>query len=293
MNEVYVWDDLDEFEDNVSSLTGIHSVAFDDGSSIELEISGPVFDTRTRSIIVLFSGARRMNESLAWPVKAFTRILESNLPVVQIADPLLKSNPELELAWFTGKPEDNFNDYLVDLIKSLQRTTGKEILFAGGNGGGYAALEFGRKFKGKSSVLTWDAHTDIYESPAKFVKPYLRAIIGVSNATLRREDWKDFCKKRTEQSIRTSVRSLETFTTPRRMVFLQQAGNSNFSQQLVSFWKTASSDELIIGTNHFDENRAIVLQDFQKDGRRRYLKTVNLILQKMCFTDSYPNVIDH
>ncbi|MFJ2351660.1 hypothetical protein, partial [Glutamicibacter sp. NPDC087673] len=78
-----------------------------------------------------------------------------------------------------------------------------------------------------------------------------------------------------------------------RMVFLQQAGNSNFSQQLVSFWKTASSDELIIGTNHFDENRAIVLQDFQKDGRRRYLKTVNLILQKMCFTDSYPNVIDH
>ncbi|PRB72737.1 hypothetical protein [Arthrobacter sp. MYb213] len=279
MNIVHVWDSLDEFENAARGLIGIHSINLLNGNSVEIKINKAVFDSAYSSLIVLFGGAKKIKDEIAWPGRAFGSFLDEDLPVVAVADSTLKELTELQLGWYTGKPGDSFKDSLTDVFKSLQRMLDKEIIFAGGNGGGFAALEFGRKFKGRASVMTWDAHTDLYDAPPSLVKPFLGAVFGFSRVALEKPDWKKFSMYRTNGKIRTNIISLETLKSPRRLLCLHQITNPIARLNAENFWLGTTGKELTEGENRFGEDRILILADFQKESRGAYARTINNILR--------------
>lgn len=289
MTNTIHWNALDQFEDEWRGASGQHVILMPDESNISITVNKMVSKNLSSGIIISFLGAVA-NPKLIGPGNLMKNmILNQEMPIIHVTDPLIQGDSDLRLAWYTGQPRSAFTRNLVDVFRAIQRYSGKELIFAGGNGGGFAALEFGRIFKDPSSVVTWDAHTDIYTSPDVFVKPYLKEQFNFSNATLQGKEWKAFCKKRTYSEINTSVNSLETIFSPDRLIFMQDIKNEIISPHTQMLWKCSDSKPLTAGVNKIDNEHVFVLKDYTSDEKTSYFDEINKILFALTTNGSMPD----
>ncbi|MGP5048352.1 hypothetical protein [Glutamicibacter ardleyensis] len=269
------WENLNIFDQEWSGQPGQHLIHVPNGDSICITVSDAVGKSKLDVIVISFMGAVSNPGRIDVHNFMVNHSLNKNLPVIHVTDPLVQYSDSMKLAWYVGHDNDAFTDELISALKSVQRKMGKELLFVGGNGGGLAALELARRFKGPCSVITWDAHTDIYEAPQSLVKPFLKYLFNFSNTLLQSNSWKSHCKKRTFGRIVTNVNSDETLSSPRRILFLQ---NSSHGKPLIHaelLWRHSGQPSLSEGQNSIDENRGFILNEYSDMDAGQYMHDIN------------------
>lgn len=87
--------------------------------------------------------------------------------LISISDPILAYTDELRLGWFLGvKPIGSFPEFLKPLLLHAVDGLGtKRVIIAGSSGGGYAAINFSRFFKG-AAVLCINPRLHLGARPA-------------------------------------------------------------------------------------------------------------------------------
>ncbi|MBM6621156.1 hypothetical protein JTF08_06020 [Micrococcaceae bacterium RIT802] len=95
----------------------------------------------------------------------------------------------------------------------------------GGSGGGFAALKFAARLGSTCSVFVWNAQTDLLKYSPRFVRNYLSLALGFSQVFLRGSDWIEASRERMEPDISTTVLEPSGGLRPRRLFYLQNAGD--------------------------------------------------------------------
>lgn len=120
-------------------------------------------------LFVVFSGYRKAGQSeptfKRW---SYYKYLDGNM--LNIDDPMCKLHSDLVLGWYYGTENENYLDYIVDLIEHFAfQNQFKQIIFLASSGGGYAALYCGCKIK-KSTVIAINPQIklNLYEYATKF-----------------------------------------------------------------------------------------------------------------------------
>lgn len=260
----YMWDNIKDFEERWNRLAGVHTIRFGNAQApIDIYVNEHV-DAEVHGVQpIFFTGAVSNRGDKKGPF--FSGLGISNglkLPMIAVADPSLDEDLSLSLAWYTGGPEDNFVSNLARLFEAIQRTLKRELLFVGGSGGGFAALNIGYHLDGDYSILVWNPQTDIYEYAERFVKIFLKSRFNFAHSSLTRPDWKNFCRIRTDSKIPTNVLSAETVKKPRRFVYLQNASDWHRAKHLIPLWNHVSNSVLMEGVNKLDSNRIVFIDEF-------------------------------
>lgn len=281
------WDSLEHFEGMWDRLAGIHTIEFGNGEkSVDLYVNEHIKNTYYESTPVFFSGAISNRTKQLGPFFSglgVTRKLD--LPLISIADPALDDDPSLKLAWYLGGPTDNFGENLARTLDVLQRILNTELILIGGSGGGFAALSAGLKTKIPTTTFVWNPQTDIFEYSSRFVKEYLRSQFNFSHATLRRTDWKDYCRIRTDQVMRTSVVDERTLANPRRVVYLQNETDSHRVEHLEPLWNVSTGESLTVGNNLLDDNHVVFTGEFAAGHAPPSVELIGAVLGELMDTD--------
>ncbi|WP_418909106.1 hypothetical protein [Glutamicibacter endophyticus] len=259
----YSWDDIDHFKEYGGLFPGVHTVTFQDGSlSVDFICNKHVLSARGRVLPVFLTGAisdRQKKQGPFFTGLGITNELE--IPMISISDPSVDTDAELNLAWYAGGLSNRVTDSIIELLEVISETLEAELLFIGGSGGGFAALQLSRTFKDNCSVFVWNPQTDIYEYSERHVKLYLRSQFNFAHSSLARDDWKQFCKIRTGKWIQSSVLDADTLRAPRRLVYLQNTTDWHKDKHLLPLWISSCNKELSNGENYLDENHLVYVHD--------------------------------
>lgn len=279
----YMWDSVEDFEKRWSRIAGVHTIQFDEASvPIDIYVNQHVADDGHAVQPVFFTGAVTTRANKKGPFFSGLGITHGKkLPLIAIADASLDEDPSLSLAWYTGGPNDNFIANLTRLLEAIQRVLLREMVFVGGSGGGFAALNIARHFDAPCSILVWNPQTDIYEYSERFVRSFLKSRFNFANSSLTREDWKDFCRIRTDAKISTNVLSAETVRTPRRIAYLQNASDWHREKHLGALWRTVSDTPAAEGMNAIDPDHVVFVKEFAEGHAPPSAKLIASLLSQL------------
>lgn len=135
-------------------------------------------DVGSDTLVVFFHGAVRKGETGPWFVgESAVKGLNANR--LSISDPSLYLDDDLTLGWFIGSNRQNDMQGLISkVIAHLVKMSGvKHLIFMGGSGGGFAALDMSRRFPG-SLALPMNPQTSIRLHRPSTVAQYLRTAWG-------------------------------------------------------------------------------------------------------------------
>ncbi|MGJ3402814.1 hypothetical protein [Glutamicibacter sp. Je.9.36] len=260
----YLWDSLEHFRNTWNRIPGIHTIQFAAGQkNIDLYINENIKETTHKATPIFFSGAISNRTTQLGPFFSGLGMTKRlGLPLIAIADPALDADRDLKLAWYLGDATDNFGENLSATLDALHQILETELILVGGSGGGYAALNAGLDTSSRTTTLVWNPQTDIFEYSPRFVKDYLRSQYNFSHDTLRRDDWKEYCRIRTDRASRTSVVTESTLHRPRRLVYLQNLGDSHRIEHLQPLWFKTTTRELVQGKNLLGDDHGVYLAEF-------------------------------
>lgn len=136
---------------------------------IELAYESAQSDTT----VVCFHGAVTGKVSLPWHV-GHGVLQGANANWLAVSDPTLSLHNRLNLGWFAGNSQmRDLQGIIKRTIKHVASITGtKHIIFFGGSGGGFAALDMSRRFPG-SLALPMNPQTSIQKYLPGAVERYL------------------------------------------------------------------------------------------------------------------------
>ncbi|MGP5048475.1 hypothetical protein [Glutamicibacter ardleyensis] len=260
----YLWDSLEHFKNTWDRIPGIHTIQFTSGQkNLDIYVNENIEDASHRAIPIFFSGAISNRTTQLGPFFSGLGMTKKlDLPLIAIADPTLDDDRSLKLGWYLGNATDNLNKNLSETLDTLHQILGKELILVGGSGGGFAALNAGLDTKVSTTTLVWNPQTDIFEYSSRFVKDYLRSQYNFSHDTLRRDDWKKYCRTRTDIATRTSVITASTLLRPRRLVYLQNSGDSHRTDHLLPLWTATTTGELVEGQNLLGHSCGVYIAEF-------------------------------
>lgn len=139
------------------------------------------------TLTVMFHGAtdRARTKLPLFQRLRFQKTLEAG-PIVCFSDPTLDLSNELRLGWYLGTEKVALADEIATATRMLAKSLGcTDVVFQGGSGGGFAALQVGARYSG-SHVVAQNPQTDVRQyliAHAKnaFVAAYGDATIGEQN----------------------------------------------------------------------------------------------------------------
>lgn len=171
------FDSISDFESASTIPSG--NIQIDDGLPIHLHWTG----VQAAVTVVAFSGAVS-NKYLSVPAfngHSITRDLPAN--VLLVSDPTLILDRALGLGWYLGsRDQPDLPDKINRIIRAAAGRS-RVVLF-GSSGGGFAALDQGRRLPG-STVLACNPQTDVSRYVPAAVNKYLDVAFGSSVETLR------------------------------------------------------------------------------------------------------------
>lgn len=262
----YVWEDFEHFQSLWGPRTGIHTIHFGDNESTIDLLFGDGFEEREAKVQpIFFTAAVGNRENKTGPF--FTGVGLANraeIPLISVADPSLDEDPTLNLAWYVGAHGSNFRNNLNLVLTFICQQLGREPLFVGGSGGGFASLISAEMYPHTSNALVWNPQTDIFDYVKEPVQSFLRSRFGMGNASLARDDWKSFCRVRTDKEGETQISGPELVSKTRRLVYLQNSKDWHKTAHLTPLWETLSEESIVNGKNFYDKNHLFYINDFSK-----------------------------
>jgi hypothetical protein len=135
-----------------------------------------------RPLIFSFHDSTPRNPNLKLPVFTGLNIIDDlDASYVALSDPSLYLHPELKLAWFSGSDGLELQKLFPALLDKLIALSGaRDVICAGGSGGGFAALYYSAHIDG-SFAVTWNPHTDIIGYNPAHVAEYGSAAFGLES----------------------------------------------------------------------------------------------------------------
>lgn len=164
---------LEEFSIDSGSSGAVHTVTLGDRRDLPIDMLVDV--TPGTPLVVWFNGAQdRTRSKLPVFVRpgAFT---PSSASLLSINDPCLYLTPDLSLAWYAGATRLPLQRIIPKLLKRVtDYARPSKLVFAGGSGGGFAAMFYASLFQ-RSLAFVWNPQTDILSYNSRHVAAYAKA----------------------------------------------------------------------------------------------------------------------
>lgn len=104
-------------------------------------------------LIVAFHGATSRAKKELPRFEWFRTLRTENVSSLYFSDPLLETDPTLELAWFTGRYDVDLHVELARMAEVASRAVGaRRIIFLGSSGGGFAAMQISSFVEGSLAL---------------------------------------------------------------------------------------------------------------------------------------------
>lgn len=129
----------------------------------------------SKTLVVLFHGSVN-REIRKYPAfYGYRQGVDGHAHQIALSDPSLMSSPDLTNAWFAGSRDTPLQKLLLPFFAQIIEHLGIEkVIFAGGSGGGFAALYYSWHFPGSAAVVSVP-QTDIYSYHDRYREAYLAA----------------------------------------------------------------------------------------------------------------------
>lgn len=129
-------------------------------------------DNGSSTVIICFHGAAQSTVSLPWFTGSMV-VGEAGANWLSVSDPSLQLSKGLKLAWYAGNLlQPDLQRIITDVIAHIRKVTRvRHLIFFGTSGGGFAALDFSRRFAG-SLALPVNPQTSIARHRATTVNTY-------------------------------------------------------------------------------------------------------------------------
>lgn len=177
------WDSPAHFAAGDAWGDGVHTISLGGGPGLDILFSGQPH-TAGSVIPVFFNGAVTGRETKSGPFFSGSGLAgKAGLPFIAISDPSLNLDVSLGLAWYAGNRFSNVQDQITDTLAAIAQRSGRELLFIGGSGGGFASLHYGGRLGTVASALVWNPQTEIHKYNPAFVDNYMRLAWGDAECT--------------------------------------------------------------------------------------------------------------
>lgn len=175
-------------------------------------------DRGFETTVVFFHAAIESHYSL--PVTTGLGIsVDTPVNRILISDPSLMVEDSLNLAWFLGSQKQRLESSLEDIIHRLytSHAKAKRLVFFGASGGGFAALNYSRRFPGSLAIAT-NPQTNIAQYVPAHVDRYLRTCFDLPfPAGL----------EALPHSLTTDLTQIYAQTVPNRVAYIQNRGDES------------------------------------------------------------------
>lgn len=130
-----------------------------------------------RHVLVVFNGALTTRRDRQPPFFVGATLADdAGLPLIAFSDPTLERDDDILLAFYAGHADfPDLAQTIAAIIDDLAAAHGFRPILVGGSGGGYAALNIGRRMRSDPFILAWNPQTDIARYTRDAVSAYMAA----------------------------------------------------------------------------------------------------------------------
>jgi hypothetical protein len=231
-DEIRAWGTTGSFIAGSMWRPGIHVIELMDGSHLDVLIRGDVNKYPvSRALPVFFNGAIDRSRGTPPFFSGSTLAAEVGAPVIAIADPTISPENNLGIGWYTGLPASRAQDAIVDILEAMSRMLPQPPVFAGGSGGGFAALYYARRTE--SSAFVWNPQVDLLRYAPAYVRPYLSAALdddtweAAVTERLRDTPAIDYCRAAEELTSQNIDYLIHDTWQIARLLYLQNATDNH------------------------------------------------------------------
>ncbi len=235
--DVRRWGSLEDFLAAETWAAGVHVVMI--GATVHVDLylgGGDLAATPDRALPVILSGAVTKRDGGPGPF--FSGIGLGNglaSAYVCLSDPTLAVDPTLRLGWYTGRAGEGVQGHLVRLLDGISRRSGRELVLAGGSGGGFAAVLLASRLSRPGSAFVWNPQTDLLDYAPDSVADYLRVVLGVDDAEVAALDRSARARALEEGGIQHALAATASPGGLRRLLYLQNAADGHVVSHLAPF----------------------------------------------------------
>jgi hypothetical protein len=234
--DVRLWGSIEDFLDAPTWRDGVHVVMLTGGLHVDLYVGGGRLTAAPdRALPVVLSGA--VTKRAGGPGPFFSGIgLGGSLDsaFLCVSDPTLSVDPTLRLGWYTGRAGEGLQGRLALLLDGISRRTGRELVLAGGSGGGFAAIMLASRLERPASAFVWNPQTDLLDYAPEAVADYLRVVLGLDEAAVAALDRPARAAALEAGGIQHSLVAAGTGGL-RRLLYLQNAADGHVVSHLAPF----------------------------------------------------------
>lgn len=129
---------------------------------------------------------------------------ESELPLISFADPTISMSKNLTLAWYSGnKYYPNLPQIIANICDEIIEKTGKKLIFVGGSGGGFSALNIQNlmQHRYQTQLIIWNPQTNLIAYSEDVVFHYMKTAFPDETTFLKKADLKNFVEKKIQNTI--------------------------------------------------------------------------------------------
>ncbi|QKS22813.1 hypothetical protein [Vreelandella titanicae] len=269
------WNEKIWYEDNKNDFLenfpggGIHQI---DDEMNPLHVFIKNIEINAEFILVGFSAAITKRNTRKPPFFSFQSIADkSNIGLIAFSDPSINLDEKLNLAWYLG---NRFNKRLTFdiafILDAIVEITGKKLIFIGGSGGGFAALNIHSKMKNSHLCVSfvWNPQTDITFYNKSAVVKYYNACFSKSSSELV-NDLSDIRNRFEENGIPYKLNKRADL---KQLVFVNGYDLDHIRSHIRLLYVNDKNDKNAVffgdwGNGHVQPDQASIL------------KTVNLLMQ--------------
>jgi len=188
--EVFDHGSMTEFESCDRLADGVHRIPLERGRPLELLVKGRPLDRdpEGRAVPLFLSGALGNRSGSKGPYFSGRQMaMRSGTGFLAFSDPLLREDPGVGLAWYTGMPGSGTRELMLRVVAHLMEIAERPVLLVGGSGGGFASLSIAAALP-NARAFVWNPQVRILDYEPNAVRLYLRAMFGGDWTS---PDWKD------------------------------------------------------------------------------------------------------
>ncbi|GGG64049.1 hypothetical protein GCM10011374_29490 [Kocuria dechangensis] len=287
----FEWESVEAFVDAGRAVEdGLHTIHLPAGPHLDIMLKGRPLDPVHGTACVFFNGAVGNRAKKTAPFLSGAGVSKAvDVPLISVADPSLRLNSELGLAWYMGSEGANAQRPISALLRHMAEVSGNHLVLVGGSGGGFAALHQAQLLGELASALVWNPQTDVLEYSPRLVKLYLEAAFPTLTGRLGGTDWKDLARERMDANGMQSELG-STFADGfrmRRLIWLQNWNDWHTRSHMIPLLNAMSSTrEMWPGMIGSDDEHVIWMTEAGEGHAPPPAEAVQTLLADMVRSDS-------
>lgn len=260
------WRDPASFAAGFADRPGLHRV--DVGGPQPLDVLVPKAIPPDQQVLPVFlSAAVQDRDRKQGPFFSGVQIIEQQpWAGIAVADPAVTHSPTVGLAWYAGSQQTATQAQLVHFFEALSGSSGRELVFIGGSGAGFAALLLASRLGERASAVVWNPQTAISAYAPDSVRQFLLEcwsapsaigeLVGQRHEQARSALTAWMSEQRVSDSATDAARP-----HGRRLLYLQNATDWHVQAHMAPFLDSNGFRHVGYGMYRTDVNHVVQLAD--------------------------------